>query len=97
MYAEGDHLVCSVFPGLWEVHDETGLMIYLTRVAGAAEYELPGMRIAYIIMKGRPDSGDVSLSKEHVDYAWVSLDEILSFDLAEQFIPFIKTYFKLDH
>ena len=82
---------------LREVYEETGLTVTLTNVAGAAEYELSGMKIAYIIMEGRSDPGDVRLSKEHVDCAWVSPDKILAFDLAEQFIPFIKTYFKLDH
>ena len=81
---------------LREVREETGLIIALTHVAGATEYESGKMRLAYIIMEGRFDSGEVKISDEHVEFAWVTPGEILSFDLAEQFIPFVKTYFKLD-
>ncbi|MBN1303175.1 MAG: NUDIX domain-containing protein [Anaerolineales bacterium] len=80
---------------LRETLEETGLNISLTRVAGAAEYELSALKIAYIIMEGQPDSGEVILSEEHTDFAWVNSGEILSFDLAEQFVPFVKSYFKL--
>ena len=75
-----------------EVLEETGLSILLVRVAGAAEYELPGIKVAYIIMEGQSDVGDVRLSREHIDFAWVHPEEILSFDLAEQFIPFVRSY-----
>jgi|WetSurMetagenome_2_1015567.scaffolds.fasta_scaffold622933_1 8-oxo-dGTP diphosphatase len=81
---------------LREVHEETGLTISLMRVAGSAEYELPARRIAYIIMECRPNLGEVKLSKEHLEFTWASPDEIQSLDLAEQFIPFVKTFFKLD-
>jgi 8-oxo-dGTP diphosphatase len=81
---------------LREVYEETGLTISLMRVAGSAEYELPAMRIAYIIMEGCPASGEVKLSKEHLEFTWTPPGEIQSLDLAEQFIPFVKKFFKLD-
>jgi 8-oxo-dGTP diphosphatase len=77
---------------LREVVEETGLMVSITRVAGSAQFELPARKIAYIIMEGRAESGDVRLSSEHDQFAWVARREMLTMDLAEQFVPFAESY-----
>lgn len=77
---------------LREVAEETGLTISLARVAGAAESELPDRRVAYLILEGRLQDGQVRLSSEHDDYAWVTLEELPGTGLAEQFRPFALAY-----
>ncbi len=77
---------------LREVAEETGLSIHLTHVAGSAECELPDKKVAYIIMEASLASGEVHLSSEHDDFAWVTLEEFPTKELVEQFIPFAKAY-----
>ena len=77
-----------------EVTEETGLTISLQRVAGAAEFELPTRKIAYLIMEARLESGEVRLSSEHIDFIWVTPGELPTMDLAEQFISFAHWYSK---
>ena len=81
---------------LREVIEETGLTISLQRVLGAAEYESPTNRIAYLILEGLAQSSRVRLSSEHDDYIWVDRHDLAKVDLAEQFRPFIETYSRMD-
>lgn len=81
---------------LREVAEETGLTISLQRVAGAAESELPAMRVAYLILEGRLGSGQVRLSDEHDGYVWVAPRDLPTMDLAEQFRPFAQAYGQAD-
>ena len=77
---------------LREVEEETGLRIALGRVVGAAESEAPGRRVAYLIMEARPVSGQVLLSDEHEDHAWVPVQDLAGADLAPQFRRFAQEY-----
>jgi len=77
---------------LRETWEETGLNISLQRVAGAAEFELPEFRLAYIILEGLLEAGEVRLSDEHTDFAWVPVRQLLSMDLAEQFVAVARSY-----
>ena len=77
---------------LREVAEETGLAISLQRVLGAAESESPTKRVAYLILEGRVESGQVHLSSEHDDYAWVDRQGLIRVDLAEQFRQFAQVY-----
>ena len=77
---------------LREVAEETGLAISLQRVLGAAESESPAKRVAYLILEGRAESGQVCLSSEHSDFAWVDPQDLAMVDIAEQFRPFLKLY-----
>jgi len=77
---------------LREVAEETGLTVSLEHVVGATEFELPGRKVAYLILTGRLESGQVRLSSEHVDYAWLTPEELSSMDLVEQFAPFARSY-----
>ena len=77
---------------LREVTEETGLTILLERVAGAAESEMPTRKVAYLIMEARLESGQVRLSSEHDDFAWVAPEQLPTMDLAEQFQSFARIY-----
>lgn len=77
---------------LREAIEETGLSITLERVAGAAEWEMPTRKVAYIIMEASIASGEVTLSEEHDEYRWATPDELPQVDLCEQYIPFAQAY-----
>jgi 8-oxo-dGTP diphosphatase len=77
---------------LREVAEETGLKVRLERVAGSAESEMPAVRVAYLIFEGTKEVGQVRLSNEHDDYVWVTPQELLRYDLIEQFRPFADSY-----
>jgi 8-oxo-dGTP diphosphatase len=81
---------------LREVSEETGLTISLRRVLGAAESESPEKRVAYLILEGNMESGQVHLSSEHDDFVWVDPQDLIKFDIAEQFHPFLKAFSQLD-
>jgi len=79
---------------LREVTEETGLTILLERVVGAAQSELPTKKVAYLIVEARLESGDVRLSSEHEEYAWVARADLATMDLAPQFLFFAQGYAK---
>lgn len=81
---------------LREVAEETGLTISLLHVAGATESEMPTRIVAYLILEARLVSGQVQLSSEHDDFAWVTLQDLPTIDLAEQFRVFAQAYSKKD-
>lgn len=68
-----------------EVEEETGLTVVVERVAGSAQSESATARIAYLLMACRYISGEVVLSEEHDDYAWVERRELSTIELCEQF------------
>ncbi len=75
-----------------EVEEETGLHIALERVAGSAQSETPDRMVAYMIMRGRVLSGEMKLSSEHDQFAWVAGTELASVDLCPQFRSFAEAY-----
>jgi len=77
---------------LREVKEETGLTISLWHVVGAMEWELPELRFACLVMEGRVMEGEVTLSEEHTEFAWVPVKEMPDMDISDSFVPFIKTY-----
>jgi 8-oxo-dGTP diphosphatase len=79
---------------LREVAEETGLITSIQHVAGTAESELPKLKIIHLILEGKLESGQVHLSDEHTDFAWVNLEKLKSLDLADWFIPFTLEYSK---
>jgi 8-oxo-dGTP diphosphatase len=81
---------------LREVAEETGLKISLQHILGAAESESPTKRVAYLIFEGSVESGQVRLSGEHDDFAWVDRQSLTRVDIAEQFRPFLKAYSQID-
>jgi 8-oxo-dGTP diphosphatase len=68
-----------------EVCEETNLQVFVRRLLGAIEFELPTIKVACLIMEGRLVSGDIRLSSEHDAYQWIRLEEIRKIDLATHF------------
>jgi len=77
---------------LREIAEETGLTASIQHIAGTAESELPKIKIIHLILEGKLESGQVHVSEEHTDFAWIKPEEINNFDLADWFIPFAIDY-----
>jgi len=81
---------------LREVAEETGLTISLLHVLGAAESETSAKKVAYLILEGRLESGQLRLSSEHDDYTWADRQGLAKADIAEQFSHILKAYSRAD-
>lgn len=60
---------------LRETKEETGLTISLDCVAGVSEFELPHIRVVLLFMTAHVVSGEIRLSDEHEEYAWLPIEE----------------------
>lgn len=70
---------------LREIAEETGLQVELTRVLGAGESELTDRKVAYIFLEAQLKRGDVRLSDEHEEFAWLRRAELDTAELCPQF------------
>ena len=77
---------------LREVAEETGLEVELTGAAGAFEFPLPAVRVVILVMEARLTAGQVRLSDEHDDFAWVARDAVCGLDLSDQLRVFLEDY-----
>jgi 8-oxo-dGTP diphosphatase len=68
---------------LREVVEETGLSISIQDVLGAVSDETADFRVAHLVMTGAAEPGEVVLSHEHDQYAWVSADEMKKLALCD--------------
>jgi hypothetical protein len=59
---------------------------------GSAQSELSKRIVAYLILEGRLDSGEVRLSDEHDEFAWVTKADLVSVDFVPQFRAFIEAF-----
>jgi 8-oxo-dGTP diphosphatase len=66
---------------LREVREEAGLSIALDGVAGISEFELPHVKVVVVYMNAHVVEGEVCLSEEHQDYAWLPISELSSMGL----------------
>ena len=66
-----------------EVYEETNLKIELEHVVGASEQNLHIIRAVHIIMSGKIIEGKLTLSSEHEGYAWVLMDTLSDYELAD--------------
>ena len=66
-----------------EVYEETNLKISLEHVVGASEQNLHIIRAVHIIMSGKIVEGDLNLSSEHEGYAWVMIETLPDYELAD--------------
>jgi 8-oxo-dGTP diphosphatase len=59
-----------------ELYEETGMLVSPGRIIATWVGDAPsGRRLASITYAGRTGRGEVTLSEEHLDYRWVTLDE----------------------
>ena len=66
-----------------EVYEETNLKISLDHVVGASEQNLHIIRAVHIIMTGKIVGGKLNLSSEHEGYAWVLIETLPDYELAD--------------
>jgi 8-oxo-dGTP diphosphatase len=66
-----------------EVYEETNLKISLEHVVGASEQNLHIIRAVHIIMSGKIVEGELNLSSEHEGYAWVTIETLADYELAD--------------
>lgn len=64
-----------------EVGEETSLEVEITGLAGATVFELPAIHVVLLIMETRVRSGQLKLSEEHDQFAWVPLAELPQWSL----------------
>ena len=74
-----------------EIGEETGLTVLLEKVLGAAESELPDRKVVYLFMQAQVRAGDVRISPEHDQFAWLTLPEIIALPLCPQFRGFAES------
>ena len=66
-----------------EVREETGLEVEPVGVVGAVGLEMAKVRIAVLCMVAKLVGGDLALSEEHDQHAWVPLAEIPQWDMTD--------------
>jgi 8-oxo-dGTP diphosphatase len=75
-----------------EVREETSLEVEVCGLAGAAEFEMPAVHVILLCLEARRISGEIELSEEHDEFAWVPLSELPRWDLSTQLKPFMIEY-----
>jgi len=75
-----------------EAAEETGLSIALEGVAGATEYDMPGVRLAVLFLEARRIAGEVTLSSEHDAFQWTPRQELGQVDAAGKLHDFLLAY-----
>src|SRR5438034_5526666 len=75
-----------------EAHEETSLEIEITGLAGATQFEMPKVNVVLLCMEARVIGGQLNLSDEHDDAAWVPLSELPKRELAAQVRDFMLDY-----
>jgi mutator protein MutT len=73
-----------------ETREETGFDVELLDVLGAAQWEKPDRRVAYLILSARVTGGRFQISEEHDDAAWVEPGEMERYDIAPQLRDFAR-------
>lgn len=68
---------------LREVREETGLEVEITGVAGAYGFEMTHIRLVVLCMETTVTGGTFKISDEHDDFAWVSIKDLLSWDIID--------------
>lgn len=67
-----------------EILEETGLTVRIDRVVGAAQAEMPAIRVALLFLEAREVSGEMRLSREHDACQWVTGPQLMEQDISEQ-------------
>ena len=68
---------------LREVQEETGIDVTIDSLLGSNEDETNNFRIIHVVMNGTYQSGEITLSTEHIDFKWVLLEDALDMNLCD--------------
>ena len=66
-----------------EAREETGFEIELQRYLGGIEWELPHVRLVFVVMLALIHAGTVHVSDEHDAWRWVETRELSKFAIVE--------------
>lgn len=66
-----------------ETKEETSLNVEITGLVGATEFEMPAANVILLCLETRLLGGEVHLSEEHDDFAWVPLSDLEKWDIVE--------------
>ena len=72
-----------------EVREECGLEVAFTGLAGASEFEMPKVRVVLLCMHARLTGGELRLSEEHDDSAWVAPEAMTAWDVIPPMRPIL--------
>ena len=75
-----------------EVWEETGISIVPGDIAWYVAFELPEKKVVAIVYDGAYNIADIKLSYEHMEYAWISLENILEMNTLP---AYFKDFFKI--
>jgi 8-oxo-dGTP diphosphatase len=75
-----------------EVREETSLEVEVAGLVGATQYEMATVNVILLHMKVRRVSGQIRLSHEHDDFAWVRPSEFGVRELSDQVRAFMLDY-----
>ena len=67
-----------------EVREETFLDVEIVGLAGATQYEMATTSVILLCLEARRTAGEVHLSVEHDDFAWVPLPDLHRWELIDQ-------------
>jgi 8-oxo-dGTP diphosphatase len=76
-----------------EVKEETDLAITLKRILDKNEYETEKQRIINLYIEVENWKGELKLSTEHEEFAWITASDISNFDLVDHFTSVLETFF----
>ena len=80
---------------LREVSEETDLAVEITGLAGATMYEMPAIHMVLLCMEASRVSGELRLSEEHDNLAWVPFTEFHKYAFSPGVDVFMLDYAKL--
>lgn len=75
-----------------EVLEECGLEVEITGVVGAMAYEMPAVHVVLLSLETRVVGGELKLSDEHDEVAWVPFQQYAHVDLVDNVRPFMLDY-----
>ena len=71
-----------------ELKEELNITVEIVRLVGSHIHKYPNLLIKLIAFECTIVSGEIVLA-EHVDFKWVSIENLLGLDLADADVPFI--------
>ena len=77
-----------------EAREETSLEVEITGVAGATHFEAPAGHYVTLCLEARVGGGELVLSHEHDQNAWVAAEDLERLPLAPQLKDFMLEYSK---
>lgn len=75
-----------------ETKEETSLEVEITGVAGVTHFEAPAAHFVLLCMEVRLAGGELKLSEEHDEYAWVAPGDFPKFPFTGQVGEFMLEY-----